>query len=316
MPHKHRRERSGDKVSYELPPNKIAKPLSVTRSAKPGAESTVGGKKAKTNTRRVGNFEDDTPKSFARLMQFQAKGRYPNGLDDGTRQNKKRKRDNTEKDSELKKTKLTENDQTVPTILPGERLSDFAARVDATLPVSGLLGKNRKGGDPVGLKGRRTKLEKRMNKMQDMWREEERRRKEKKDEVEEQLLDRDLEHGSALRDPNGGRKSKKSKNGKKRRAAGQNVDGRDDNEDPWAQLKAARDERPARLHDVVQAPPQIKRVPKEKFRVMNGAIVETAGVPRTAGSLRRREELAENRKSVVERYRSMMQEKWKDANLT
>jgi hypothetical protein len=55
----------------------------------------------------------------------------------------------------------------------------------------------------------------------------------------------------------------------------------------------------------VQAPPTFSRVPKEKFRTL-GARVEVDDVPKASGSLRRREELGELRKSVVEGYRAMM----------
>ena len=81
----------------------------------------------------------------------------------------------------------------------------------------------------------------------------------------------------------------------------------EDEDDPWAVLKSKR-EAPKGLHDVVQAPPSMNVVPKEKFKVRNGAKVSVANVPGASGmkSLKQREELSEARKEVIERYRAMM----------
>jgi len=239
-------------------------------------------------------------------MAFRDGKKLPKGLDDGVKMSK----------AEKKKRKLaTEKEDApmeqvvddVPTIRPGERMSEFAARVDAALPVSGLINKTAKGGkDPLGLKVGRTKTEKRMHRMYAEWREEDKRIKEKREEemdlAEEEAMDEDgqvkwkvdMESTS----------SKKKGKGKKKKMLGEMDDGDDD---PWAQIKKNRAEAKVGLNDVVQAPPTFTKVPKEKFKV-RGARVEVDDIPKASGSLRRREELGEVRRSIVEGYRAMMKE--------
>jgi hypothetical protein len=53
----------------------------------------------------------------------------------------------------------------------------------------------------------------------------------------------------------------------------------------------------------VLAPPSFLSIPREKFKVRRGGVDD---VPNASGSLRRREELGEVRRSVVEGYRAMM----------
>ncbi|KAI9758641.1 MAG: Altered inheritance of mitochondria protein 6 [Chaenotheca gracillima] len=322
MPHKHKRTVQ-DTSSYELPPTKFAKSLPVAKSAPTNNKQNDSDAKkrrdGKKKSRKGDGFADDTPKAFARLLRFQATGRHPSGLDDGTTPpNKKRKRADAATGAGKSEERVADSDmKDVPTILPGERMSDFAARVDQALPVSGLMGKKTKGTDPAGLKPTRTKLERRMHKMQESWREEEKKRKEKREEMEEDRLDQELENGTSFRDAQGVLKTGKNKKKKKGKGKGKKQTGEegevldDDDDDPWAQIKAARNERPAGLHDVVQAPPEFKKLPKEKFKIMEGAMVATDGVPRSAGSLRRREELGETRTSIVESYRNMMAERRK-----
>lgn len=154
-----------------------------------------------------------------------------------------------------------------------------------------------------------------MQRMQKEWREVEAKRKDKLDEAREEAEEEDDEagHGQSVSQGAGGRKSKK---GKRRKVMGEEAA---DEDDPWAVLKAARNEKSnglVGLHDVVQAPPQFSKVPKEKFRVQNGAKVDVVDVPNTAGSLRRREELGQARRGVVEGYRQMMQGKRKEGGLS
>lgn len=186
----------------------------------------------------------------------------------------------------------------MPKIQPGERLGAFAARVDHALPVAGLA---RKGKVKVeGIKERQTKAEKRLHKMYASWREEDAKRKEREEEEKEQEEEAEEEReaelgGQSVRLPVSNRKSKRNK-----------VIGEDgDDDDPWAQLKLQRD-MPKGLHDVVQAPPSFRAVPKEKFKVRNGAGVQVMNVPTAAGSLKRREELSAARREVIENYRNMM----------
>ena len=237
-------------------------------------------------------------------MQIQTSKKRPrSGLDDGqaSRRTKKQKTEvdapssaaNTAVYEEVSKAEM-------PKIQPGERLGDFAARVDHAFPVGGLARKGKVRVD--GIKERQTKTEKRLHKMYASWREEDARRKEKEEERIEQEEEAEEEREAEL----GGQSVRlpaTSKRGKRKRVIGE-APGSDD-EDPWANLKLQRDT-PRGLHDVVQAPPNLKVVPKEKFKVRNGAGVQVANVPTAAGSLKRREELSAARSEVIERYRSMM----------
>lgn len=201
----------------------------------------------------------------------------------------------------------------VPTIRPGERMSDFAARVDNALPVGGLITKTvRDGKDPLGLKVWRTKKERKMHKLYDEWREEDSKIRERKEELLELDAERELEddrHGVSwnLSQQSGGK-------GKKKRAGmpGEIPDGEADS---WAELKRKRGEVRVGLHDVVQAPPDLKlQKPAKKFSV-RGAVVDVDGVPRSAGSLRRREELQGVRDDVVASYRRMMDQRQENNTL-
>jgi len=231
-------------------------------------------------------------------MQYHNTKKRPSGLDDGSdRRGKKRKSNATEKETAVAVPAAPAVE--VPKIMPGERLADYSARVDQALPIGGLA---RKGKVKVeGIKERRTKTEKRLHKMYDSWREEEARRKEKLEEQQEQEEEEEDERDAEM----GGKPAPLLPDGRKakrRRMIGEKAD---DDGDPWAVLKTRRDA-PKGLHDVVQAPPSFKAVPKEKFKVRNGAKVDVANIPTAAGSLKRREELSDARRDVIERYRAIM----------
>ncbi|KAK5117819.1 hypothetical protein LTR85_008794 [Meristemomyces frigidus] len=306
MPHKHtRRKDAPGQADYNLAPSVIAKPLpAFDKAAKPKSKGKPDeARKQKLKRKRVGTDgykEDDTPRAFARIMQFQTTGKRPSGLDEGTsRKSKKQKTGQTEK-GPAPTPAVAPPKAEVPKIQPGESLADYAARVDQALPMGGLT---RKGTVKIeGIKERRTKTERRMHKMYDAWREEEARRKEKLEEQqeleEEEEDEKQAEHGGQNLSFPEGRK------GKRRRMVGEDAD---DDDDPWEVLKERRDA-PKGLHDVVQAPPTLKAV-KEKFKVRNGAKVDVANVPSAAGSLKRREELGDARRDVIERYRAMMRGK-------
>jgi hypothetical protein len=100
-----------------------------------------------------------------------------------------------------------------------------------------------------------------------------------------------------------GKKGKKGKNKGKRKLVAGEVDDRE--EDPWEALRKKREQRKG-LHDVVQEPPTFDRVPREIFKVKNGAKVNVGNVPNAAGSLRRREELGEQRQTIIDTYRKLM----------
>lgn len=263
-----------------------------TKQSKVGKVSPAAAKTKRHSKRRRAD-DDDTPRAFARLMQFQAGQKRPSGLDDGAPKTKKTKRE----DATLPKSEKTSTVSTgeglkeKPKILPGEKLSEFAARVDQAIPVSGLKGKNsRVKSAALGLKERKTKHERRLQRMQNDWREEDQRRKDKEADMREEMEDNE-DNGVNLQWQTG-------KKGKKKR-------GDDDDEDPWAVIKAKRNDRQKHMQDVVQAPPQLKD-PKERAKVYAGAKVNVADIPGAAGSLRRREELAGERQSIVEEYRRMM----------
>ena len=76
--------------------------------------------------------------------------------------------------------------------------------------------------------------------------------------------------------------------------------------DPWKELEKTRAK--AKFGEYADAPPQLKR-PREVFKMYTGAGVDVEGVPKSAGSLMKREELAGERRSIVEGYRKMMEEK-------
>jgi hypothetical protein len=317
--------------STDLPPSTIAKPLPVSKSAKSNGIFTSETPARKAGKRKRTNDADDTPKAFARLMMFQSGKRLRSGLDDGVKQTKKQKKAaaaakkdlNDGKDGKEGKeggnanakatAKAAEEKFEIPTIQPGEKMSDFSARVNAALPISGLINKTGKNGkDPLGLKVGRTKTEKRMHRMYAEWREQEAKIQEKREEALELAEEeQDDEEGMGVKwkvdmeaeESSAPGKKKKGKKGKKK-IIGEVAQ---KEEDPWAALAKKRGEAKARLHDVVLAPPTFTKIPKEKFKV-RGARVDVEDVPKSAGSLRRREELGEVRKTVVEAYRQMMKD--------
>ncbi|RYP67588.1 hypothetical protein DL771_007140 [Monosporascus sp. 5C6A] len=309
MPHKHTR-REKDPSTFDLPPSQFAKPLPVRQEQQKNASGKKGAaiSEKKLKRKRDGAKADDAPRAFKRLMAY-ASGKKPrSGLDNGEetpRKSKKRKAtQNAASEGEAKET------HEVPKIRPGERMSDFAARVDAALPISGLVNRSvRDGKDPLGLKVWRTNKERKMHKLYDEWREEERRIKEKREEELELQAERELEEEEAgvswKIEMQNGASGKKKRKGKKTKYLGEVDDAEDD---PWEALKKKRGETRAGLHDVVQAPPELAIKPQKKMTV-RGAAVEVDGIPKAAGSLRRREELQTIRDDVVASYRKIMSEK-------
>lgn len=229
------------------------------------------------------------------MINHQGK-RPSNALDNGEPRPKTNKRKRGEADATKSapapKPKKAEKQLEIPKIMPGERLADFNARVDQALPVIGLARK--------GVKERQTKTEKRMQKMYAEWRKEDERVKEKAEEREEDREEEE-EESKALYGEESAFSTVNSK-GKRKRMIGEERAAKDD---PWAELKAKRD-KPKGLHDVAKAPPEFKVIPKEKFKIRNGAKVEVSDVPNAAGSLKRREELGAERKSIIEQYRAIM----------
>lgn len=241
-------------------------------------------------------------------MAFADGKKFRSGLDDGVRDTAAKKKKKTSKVPEGDAAVETDNVQEeAPTIRPGEKLSDFSRRVDAALPVMGLVNKSGKK-DPLGLKTQRTRKEKKMHKLYDEWRREEAAIQEKRREEAEEAEEAEMDDEGAgvkwkldLQDQAGKRKKKK---GKKGRSVWESTDV--DDEDPWEELKKKRGEKKVGLHDYAKAPPELKTKPKELFKV-RGAGVDVGTIPKAAGSLKRREELQGVREEVVAAYRKMMQ---------
>lgn len=279
----------------------------------------------KAPTHRLKNVtEDDTPKAFRRLMQYQQTGRRaPSGLETGERPNK-RKRNATEdattsskkpaKVAETQKPKTSAKEKTeMPKIMPGERLAEFVARVDREMPLSQMT-KSVKTGDAKNKEQhKRTKHEKHLLRLQKGWREQDAKIREKEQEEREEREDEmevELRQWKEWEIEAAGGKKKKAAAAKKNKKKGMNADGDapdsgDDDPDPWAKLKKRDEERKKNPFEVAKAPPQLVK-PREIFKVRGGAKVDVANVPAAVGSLRRREELAGERRNIVEEYRKLM----------
>lgn len=305
--------------SFDLPPSVRAAPLPVGKVRTAPAQKS---KKRKT-THVQGYGTDDTPKAFARLMAFSANPKHRSGLDDGKKTKKPKP---TPKPTQAAATAAataaeqdpTPNSETQPDvalkIMPGESLSDFRQRVNQALPLSGI---SKSGKKTPGLGDHRvTKHERHLKRLQAGWRAEEARIREKEMEAaelaeeEQDELDAMWEDKTADLDGPGpaGKKKKASKRGKKKLVVGEVRDG--NGEDEWEALRRKREEGKRKgLHDVVQEPPSFSRVPREIFKVKAGAKVNVGNVPNSAGSLRKREELGEERQGIIETYRRLMAQK-------
>ncbi|KAJ5178340.1 uncharacterized protein N7500_001039 [Penicillium coprophilum] len=328
MPHKHKRRGEADSEHFNLPPSEIAKALPVRDTAKP--KLGKNGKKLankkdqnqsanKAPTHRLKNVtEDDTPKAFRRLMLYQQTGRRaPSGLETGERKRKRNATDDETTSSkksapaaETQKTKAAAKEKAeTPKIMPGERLAEFVARVDREMPLSQMT-KSVKSGDAKNKEQhKRTKHEKHLLRLQKGWREDDAKIREKEQEEREE---REFEMEDELRqwkeweiEAAGGKKKAAKKNKKKGSNANGGYDSGDDDPDPWAKLKKRDQERKKNPLEVAQAPPQLVK-PREIFKVRGGAKVDVANIPAAVGSLRRREELAGERRNIVEEYRKLM----------
>ncbi|KAK7934805.1 hypothetical protein PG985_000300 [Apiospora marii] len=339
MPHKHTR-REKDLSTFDLPPTQVAKSLPVTKSQKNNQqdkkkntrqEIKESSKDAppKNSKRKRETEANDAPRAFRRLMALSGGKRTRSGLDNGDDHESKNKKKakakaaaaaGTSTETGATETKAapkeTKEAIEIPKIKPGERMSEYAARVDQALPISGLIGKTAKQGkDPLGGKVWRTKKERQMHKLYDEWREEERKIKEQREEDLEEQAEREAEEeeqGISWKIPKelSGAGGKKGKKGKRARLLGE---ANDDEEDPWAELKRKRGESRPKLHDVAKAPPELHKINTAKLLSVRGAAVSVDNVPKAAGSLRRREELQGEREKVIAAYRKMMESKSKPA---
>jgi hypothetical protein len=236
------------------------------------------------------------------------------GLDDGLLKTKKQKKqeqqqktsDDTEQDNGGKSELQQKADKVELRIQPGESMAEFKVRVDQALPLSGL---SKSGKKIAGVSDHRvTKHERKLKRLQKGWREEEVRIREKEQEERELAEEEEDEQKAMWEDKtselptttNG--KKKKAKKNKRKLLAGE-VD--NNSEDEWEALKKTREKRKG-LHDVVSAPPEFTKTPREIFKVKNGAGAKVGNVPNSVGSLRKREEIGEERKTIIDTYREMM----------
>lgn len=253
--------------------------------------------------KRTTTPKDDAPRAFTKLMAFASGEKLRSGLDNGDEpRGAKNKKRNAAKEAKSAKTRTDAQPPAaeIPTIRPGERMSEFSARVDAALPLAGLVNKSLKGNkDPLGLKVWRTHKERKMHKLYDEWREQDRKIKERREEELELEAEKELEDEESgvswklnIGNPGSGKRKKRAK----------------DDDDPWAILKKKRGEARPGLHDVVTAPPEFTTKPSNQLLV-RGAAVQVHDVPKAAGSLRRREELQSARNDIITAYRKKMAEK-------
>lgn len=309
--------------SYDLPPTTIAHPLPVLKSTVRSAKSNRPDTAHRKNPISKKAISDDTPRAFARLMNYQKTGhKTPSGLDDGAPASKKRKR-NPDPSTSTQIPQVPAS--SLPKLLPSESLSSFSVRVDAAIPISGPAKPNRSS-TAVGPRERQTKMEKRMQKMQAEWREGAAKRKEKldEDEDEDEAADRDVHaatggvngNNTVANNPKPKAKSKRRKLQPATNPASAAVDS---DSDPWAALAAKRiaiqKANPSSaglvgLHDVVLAPPNLK-APREKIksRAGGGALGIGLGKGMEKGGLKRQEELGAARTEVVDEYRRLMRGK-------
>ncbi|MCJ1465756.1 hypothetical protein MMC07_004375 [Pseudocyphellaria aurata] len=331
MPHKHKRDKSKNESFYDLPPTTIAHPLPVLKTATPQTKLSTAEFRHSLKPRWKQGLGDDTPRAFTRLMNPQTTGWKPSkGLDDGDSASKKRKRST---ESNTTATTPAEPGSVVPTILPTEPLSVFSARVDAAIPVSGLARSKHSSVTVVGPRERQTKMEKRMQKMQAEWREAAAKRKDKlaeEEEVEENEGGDGFGDGKGFGVSGSGKARRKIKiKGKTKRRKASATTGDDeivDYDDSWAAIVAkqlgnrsntasrSRSAGLVGLHDVVLAPPKFSEILKGKLMAENtsfGGARHVRSVSKKASTigLKKQEELGEARRSVVEAYRRIMNER-------
>ena len=269
-------------------------------------------KKTILKRKRGGEKDEHVPRAFKRLMAFANGKPTRSGLDNGDAPKQKKKKNGkakeTDKAPDAAEAKPEKNSEL--SIRPGERMWEFSQRVDAALPLSNLVNKTvRNGKDPLGLKVRRTKKERKMHKLYDEWREEDRKIKEQREEEMELEEEKAMENdamGVTLRldMEEQSVKGKKKKKGKKSRLIGEDAS---KEEDPWKEIIKKRGEAKVGINEVAHAPPELVK-PSRKLLV-SGAAVEASDIPKAAGSLRQREELQGIRNEVVASYRKLMNER-------
>lgn len=231
-------------------------------------------------------------------MAFQTTGkRAPSGLDNGDRPAKKKNKKNLSTASTSTTTTTTTSTTTKPSvaaaapaqkfqptlqILPGERLSEFAARVDQSLPLTSIPKHRTRSTQIAGLEKIKTPLtkhNKRLARLQSEWRATEAKIRARREEQEDELAD-EKEEDDLLWLGAGIDRTAAAVGGKKKKKKASS----DDDVDPWKQLEKKRREegelgRQKNLQDVVTAPPVLKSV-KNIFKDKSDRNVGGMGVSR------------------------------------
>ncbi|KAF2148379.1 hypothetical protein K461DRAFT_282833 [Myriangium duriaei CBS 260.36] len=312
MPHKHtlgKTSRSDE--DFDLAPTQRAAPLSVH-----GAP--IFSKPSKKR-KRPGSG-DDTPAAFKRLMAQQAymKSRSQPSKSTDTRDSISTSERNTKSSKSSKATRPSDTtEEPVPTKASGN-----------TDP--SLLLPRAPNSDITALKNKSTRLQRKIERKVSAWRTEDARLRQKAvddaaaaREAEEERIATALERNGIsagmmddeefLKDVGLGWEEEKKGAGKEARKEERQGEGEKKvkggrkrgrkEEDDWAVLKEKRGQR-ARLGDVVQAPPELKRV-REVFKVRGKDDTGKKKVMDEEG-LKRKAELGEARLEVIKRYREMM----------
>ncbi|PNS19319.1 Acyl-CoA dehydrogenase [Sphaceloma murrayae] len=310
MPHKHTRRPTGtsDK-NFDLPPTVKARPLSVGKAT---STETKPKKRKRANA-------DDTPREFKRLMQMQASLLSKSQPSAPTtsipkqegRSNRRRKPEKGSKAPEPEHKRIkTEDDESEDAPAAAKDVVQAKRPSGNTDPSWNQRGPLEK--DLPMLKEKSSRLQRKIEKKVSTWRsEDERLRKKREDDLaryreeEEEriagLLEKSGVSAAVMEDPEvmkqlglGDEEEvvqvKEPTRGKKKRR------GRE--EDDWEILKGKR-EAPKGLHDVVKAPPELRKV-KDRFKKQKDGAMEQDG------GLKRKADLGEARLEVIRRYRELM----------
>ncbi|ODQ68543.1 hypothetical protein NADFUDRAFT_49180 [Nadsonia fulvescens var. elongata DSM 6958] len=262
-------------VEHDIAPGEVEK-----KSGNQKRREKINNKRAKEYTTDGSIIDNDTPKSFQRLMRWSDKKQGKISEDDKARN----KRDSEDRGRSKVKSQKSHKKNTIEAselkIQPGESMRDFSRRVDQALPMV-----KARAGSPTRIDKRKQK------KLARVAKEEEARQERMGCTVSEdeelariEQEEEDFEkYGTKI---NLNPPTKKNKNGK-----------REASPDPWAVLS-----KPApKFGDVVSAPPTLNFKPK-KYN----------NVPKTVGvSMAKRAMLEEERNRFIDMYREMMDKKQK-----
>ncbi|KAF2225765.1 hypothetical protein BDZ85DRAFT_258047 [Elsinoe ampelina] len=313
MPHKHtRRPGASSAKDFDLPPTTTARPLAVGKKSKGNASEQKGKKRKRGN-------DDDTPREFKRLMELQkhmamrkgangSASTRPGGVEDMPRQKKatgKGKPRAKEASVKLEDAEEVENKKDLKKPAEPKRSNGLDD------PAWGQRGPMSK--DIPALKEKSSRLQRKIEKKVATWRTEDERLRKKREEDVAKYREQEEERISALLEKSGmssaaiedpdllkqlglddgaddlAEKEVLARRGKKKRKGKE--------EDDFAVLKEKR-ERPKGLHDVVQAPPELKKL-KDRFGTKKAVVSGEGGLKRQA-------DLQEARMEVIKRYREMM----------